>query len=146
MAYKTGAGIGRDCLAQGVDVILGTHSHLLQQITYDEVSGEFVAYSLGDFFGDAERGGTNYSIILDLEITRDNESGQTKVTGYEYIPIYTLSEKEGGGQRRVVRIREAMKAYEENYVDRVSKSAYDSMEYALERIEARIKGPEEEEK
>ncbi|MBQ9148610.1 MAG: CapA family protein [Oscillospiraceae bacterium] len=147
-AYKDSISSGQKSILslmqdEGVDVILGTHSHLLHQITYDDVTGEFVAYSLGDFFGDAERGGTNYSVILDLEITRDNESGQTRVTSFEYIPIYTLSEAEGGGQRRVVRIREAMKAYEENYVDRITKTAYDNMDYALDRIEARIKGPEE---
>ena len=57
---------------QGVDVILGTHPHTVQAIEYDELAGTLVAYSLGDFFGDASRGGTNYSIILDLEITKDS--------------------------------------------------------------------------
>ena len=58
---------------KGVDVILGTHSHLVQQVEYDPLTGNFVAYSLGDFFGDGVRGGSNYSIILDLEITKDTD-------------------------------------------------------------------------
>ena len=132
--------------AQGVDVILGTHSHRVQQITYDEQTGNFVAYSLGDFFGDAKDSGTNYSLILDLEITRDNEDGTTRVTNFRYTPIYTLNESECDGQRRVVRIREAIKAYDENYVDKVTQTAYNNMKTALERIIARIKGPEAEKK
>ena len=132
---------------QGVDVILGTHPHTVQAIEYDELAGTLVAYSLGDFFGDASRGGTNYSIILDLEITKDSSTGTTKVTNYSYTPIYTVSEAESAdGYRRVVRIDKTVEAWEENYLDKVSQSAKESMVYALERIEARINPPVEEKK
>ena len=132
---------------QGVDVIIGTHPHTVQAIEYDELAGTLVAYSLGDFFGDASRGGTNYSIILDLEITKDSSTGTTKVTNYSYTPIYTVSEAESAdGYRRVVRIDKTVEAWEENYLDKVSQSAKESMVYALERIEARINPPVEEKK
>lgn len=131
---------------RGVDIILGTHPHLVQEITYDQETGNLVAYSLGDFFGDAAKGGTNYSIILDIEITMDNDTGKTKVTGYSYTPIYTLTEGECDGQRRVVRIAEAMQAYDSNYVDRITSSAYAAMEKALTRIEERIHPKTETEK
>ena len=132
---------------QGVDVILGTHPHTVQAIEYDELAGTLVAYSLGDFFGDASRGGTNYSIILDVEITKDSSTGTTKVTNYSYTPIYTVSEVEtADGYRRVVRIDKTVEAWEENYLDKVSQSAKESMVYALERIEARINPPVEEKK
>ena len=125
---------------QGVDAIIGTHSHMVHEITYDEVTGQFVAYSLGDFFGDGSRGGTNYSILLDLEITMDHEAGTTMVTGYDYTPIYILAEDECDGDRRVIRIDNAINAYEGNYVDKVTKACYDSMKNALERIAARVAG------
>lgn len=132
---------------QGVDVIIGTHPHTVQAIEYDELAGTLVAYSLGDFFGDASRGGTNYSIILDLEITKDSSTGTTKVTNYSYTPIYTVSEAESAdGYRRVVRIDRTVEAWEENYLDKVSQSAKESMVYALDRIEARINPPVEEKK
>ena len=119
----------------------------VQAIEYDELAGTLVAYSLGDFFGDASRGGTNYSIILDLEITKDSSTGTTKVTNYSYTPIYTVSEVEtADGYRRVVRIDKTVEAWEENYLDKVSQSAKESMVYALERIEARINPPVEEKK
>ncbi len=124
---------------QGVDVIIGTHPHMVHPIDYDAATGNLVAYSLGDFLGDATRAGTNYSIILDLEITKDYASETTRVTGYSYIPVYTVTEEESAdSQRRVVRIEEAIEAYEKNYVNKVSKSCYDSMVYGLERIEDRV--------
>jgi len=126
-------------LSEGVDVIIGTHSHYVQSILYDEDAGTFIAYSLGDFFGDATEAGTEYSIILDLEITKDNETGVTKVTGYDYTPIFTVHEE--GKPLRVARIREAMAAYNDNYVDKVSDLTYHDMEYALGRIEARVNTP-----
>ena len=125
----------------GVDVILGSHPHLLQTIVHDPLPGTLVAYSLGDFFGDGTRGGSNYSIILDLEITKDSDAGVTRVTDFDYIPIYTLQINENEGDykyTRVVRIREAMEAYNNNFVDKITKSAYDSMDYAMKRIEERI--------
>ena len=129
---------------QGVDVIIGTHPHMVHSISYDETTGNLVAYSLGDFFGDATRSGTAYSIILDVEITKDHDLGTTRVTGYSITPIYTLTEAEAAdSQRRVVRIREAMLAYEFQFMNRVSASAYSNMEYSLVRIEDRIKVKEE---
>lgn len=133
---------------KGVDVILGSHSHLLQKIVFDQKAGTLVAYSLGDFLGDAEHAGTNYSIILNVEVTKNGETGETKVTGYSYTPIYTVTTEEcvairQEGARRVFRIQEAMYAFENNYVDKVTQSAYDGMAYALQRIEARITGADE---
>ena len=123
---------------KGVDAIVGTHSHYVQQMEFDPEAGTFVAYSLGDFYGDVPRAGTEYSVLLDLEITRDNVTGQTKITGYSYTPIFTVTE--GGQPTRVVRIREAMAAYEAGHINAVSKETYEAMAYALGRIEARVAG------
>lgn len=126
---------------QGVDVIIGSHPHRLHKIDFDQAAGTLVAYSLGDFFGDASAGGSNYSIILDIEITKDNHSGITRVTDYSYTPIYTLKESDcADGDRRVVRIYQAMQAYDGNFVDSITKSCYDDMGYSLSRIAERIKG------
>lgn len=125
----------------GADAIIGTHPHYVQQMSLDEETGFFVAYSLGDFFSDAERSGTEYSVILDLEITKENRSGKATITGYSYTPIFTVNEK--GKTAKVVRIQEAMKAYDDLFLDRITAETYHDMEYALTRIEARIH-PEEE--
>lgn len=122
--------------AEGVDAIVGSHPHYVQEIDYNQDSGAFVAYSLGDFFGDATRSGTAYSIILELEITKDNTTGITKVTDFTYTPIYTV--QDDAGLLRVVRLKEAIFAYEEGRVGRVTAETYESMVYGLKRIEARI--------
>lgn len=125
-------------IAEGVDAIIGSHPHLVHQIDFDEEKGTIVAYSLGDFFGDGERGGTNYAIILDLEITKDYDTGVTKVTDYSYVPIYTLAENQCDGQRRVIRIENAMSAYELNFVDKITDSCYENMQFAMDRILKRV--------
>ena len=132
----------------GVDVILGTHSHMLHQVDFDPLTGALVAYSLGDFFGEAQRRGTNYSVVLDLEITRDNVAGTTRVTNYSYTPIYTLTKADSSsGQMRVVRLEQAIAAYDENFVGKVSDSTYEDMQYNLTRVSERINPkPAEEEK
>ncbi len=123
---------------EGVDIILGTHSHMIHEIAHNREENTLIAYSLGDFFGDATKSGTAYSVILDIQITRDNEMGTTKIDGFTVTPIYTISEADSNGRRRVVRIEDAIAAYEVNFVDKVTPTARDAMEYALERIEARI--------
>lgn len=125
-------------LENGVDIILGTHAHYLHKMEFNQENGTFVAYSLGDFFGDAQRSGSEYSVVLDLEITKDHETGETKVTNFSCTPIFTVAEKDK--PLRVLRISQAMKAFETGYIDRVSQATYDDLEYALQRIEARIQG------
>ena len=121
---------------RGVDAIIGTHPHYVQKMTYDPESGNFVAYSLGDLISDGKRSGTEYSVILNLEVTK--QAGSTKITGYTYTPIFTVAEQ--GNTLRTVRIAESMDAYDSNYLKRVGESTYNAMIYALQRIEARIKG------
>ncbi len=126
-------------LSGGVDIILGTHPHLVQTIEFDETAGTLAAFSLGDFYGDASQAGSNYSLILDIEVQRDNLTGEVKVAGYTYTPIYTLTPTQSSaGGHRVVRIKEAMARYESNYLGCITEDTYDSMAYALTRLEQRI--------
>ena len=122
---------------EGVDAIIGTHSHYLQEVAYNEQTGALVAYSLGDFIGDAEKSGTGYSMILELEIIKDNRTGTAKITKYDYTPIYTLTPEGEGETMRLIRIREAMASYEANGLDKVSDAAYAAMKSAWSKIEAR---------
>ena len=123
---------------KGVDCVLGTHSHYVQKMEFDKEQGSFIAYSLGDFCSEGVRSGTEYSIILELEITKDMDSGETKVTNYNFTPIFTLVEE--SKPLRVVRIAPAMEAFHSAYIDPITQGSCDRMAYALERIEARIQG------
>ena len=137
--------IRKQLQAGGVDIIVGSHPHLVQKVEYDSIAHTLTAYSLGDFFGDAVMAGTNYGVILDLEITRVNSTGECYLSGWDYIPIFTLKPEQSNlGGHRVVRIREAMERYEMDFVGRITEQTYADMEYALERIEKRITPKTEE--
>lgn len=120
----------------GVDAIIGSHPHYVQEMQYDPEKGTFLAYSLGDLLGDGEKSGTEYSVVLELEITKNNRTGEAKITGYEYTPIFIYENDEG--HMRVVRLAPAMLAYEQNFPSRVSDEIYHDMGYAAKRVEERI--------
>jgi len=124
--------------AHEVDAILGTHSHYVQKVDFNPETGKVLAYCLGDFFSDASRSGSEYSIVLDLEITKDHKSGDARITNCTYTPIFTVSEE--NKPLRVVRLKETMAAYESGYLDKVTAETYAKMKYALQRIEARVAG------
>lgn len=131
---------------RGVDAIIGTHPHYVQKLELNEETGQFVAYSLGDFLPSSFKqsndvdttpiAGTEYSILLDLEITKSAATGETKVTSYSYTPLFSVSTEDS---LKVVRLLDAMEAFENGHMDAVSKDIYDDMVYAKSRVEARVK-------
>ena len=122
----------------GVDALIGTHPHYVQKMGFDQETSMFIAYSLGDFCGDGDKSGTNYSVLLNLEITKDGKTGKTTITDYDYTPIFHY--EDASGRIRLLRIREAMTAYEQRFIDAVPKEVYDAMATALKRIETRVNG------
>lgn len=122
----------------GVDAIVGTHPHYVQKIGFDAGTGMLIAYSLGDFLGDGDTAGTNYSVILDMEITRDGNTGAVRISNYSYVPIYRYESETG--EVRLLRIREALAAYENRSINAVAPEDYEAMKSALERIESRVNG------
>ena len=121
----------------GVDAILGSHPHYVQQVEFNEDTGKLVCYSLGDFFSAGDRAGTEYSVLLDLEITRDNATGETKITSYTATPIATVG---SGADHRVVRLETAMTAYELGALNAVTPDEYAALQNGLDRATARLKG------
>lgn len=123
---------------QGVDAIIGTHSHFVQKVEYDAEKGTLVAFSLGDLLGDAEKNGTNYSILLGLSITRDNRTGETRITGWDHTPVYVLTPEKDGMPLQAVLLEPAMELYENGHIHRVTDAAYENMKKALQRLESRL--------
>jgi poly-gamma-glutamate synthesis protein (capsule biosynthesis protein) len=124
---------------EGVDAIVGTHSHYVQTMEYDAEKGTVVAYSLGDFFGDSVKNHTNASLILQLEITKNNTAGTAKITDVDYTPIYTLTpEWDGVEHMKILRIPNAIAAYEADSIHKVSAETYAAMKSALSRIKSRM--------
>ena len=97
-------------LAQnGVDVIIGTHPHIvgkmeMQTVTVDGKEKQvFVAYSLGNFMGAMNRDSTdvNESVVLNLEFTKTNDG--TTISKAEYVPIYFFDNGESAINRYEIR-------------------------------------------
>ena len=89
-------------LSSGVDVIIGTHSHLVSEMGFREVEMAdgttkncFVAYGLGDFYTDPEQPEAQQSLILNLEFSKDDD-GDVSITGASYVPIYMNITEENG--------------------------------------------------
>ena len=134
---------------KGADAIIGTHSHYIEKMEFDQENGTFVAWGLGDFASNIikrkngehieyiRKDGTEYGVVLDLEITKSRD-GQTKITGYSYTPTFCIYKE--GEPMRVVRTKEAMRAYENGHISSITKDIYDDMAYSLWRVDARIAG------
>ena len=59
----------------------------------------FVCYSLGNFISSQNYELTDTTVALELELTRNNETGKTEVTGYSYSPMFMLDREEGASPR-----------------------------------------------
>ena len=128
-------------LRNGVDVILGSHSHRAGQIerrtvySADGASKEAViAYGLGDYCT-TEEGGVNASLILNLEFTRDHESGVTTLTDVGYTPIATVDFGPEASQRyAVLNMDNAIALYESNYYDHIPEEIYNTLLTQREKL------------
>lgn len=111
--YKTRQNSYQERVAQflfdhGADIILGGHPHVLQPMELrmlERDGGErqgFVCYSLGNFISSQVYDLTDTTVILELELTRDNETGITQVTNYTYTPMLMLNRGSGASERFVL--------------------------------------------
>lgn len=122
----------------GVDAIVGTHPHYVQQVVFDEEAGAVVAYSLGDFYGSGEKNGTYYSVLLNLEVTRNNLTGETKITGCDHTPVYLLTPDRDGEPMRLLRMDAAIDSYEGDHINKIATTAYENMVRARKRANSRV--------
>ncbi len=107
----------------GVDVILGSHSHEvgpmeMRKVTVDGKEKEvFLAYSLGNFFSSMDRGSSRAGVVLNLEFTMDAETGAVKISKADYLPIQTVDKGENASTRfEVLPVRTAMNSSTFSYM------------------------------
>ena len=79
----------------GVDLILGNHSHVPQEIEKRTIKLEdgstkdgFVIYSLGNFMANQNKKYTQDSAILKLQITKHKDNGKISIDKVNYAPTY----------------------------------------------------------
>jgi poly-gamma-glutamate capsule biosynthesis protein CapA/YwtB (metallophosphatase superfamily) len=79
-------------LSSGVDVILGSHPHVVQPITHvfsyssSRANDKYVAYSLGNFVSNQRWRYSDSGLIAYVHI--EKKGLRTSVTGVSYLPVY----------------------------------------------------------
>lgn len=121
----------------GVNVILGSHPHVLQRMENTEKG--FVIYSLGNFVSGQVYENTRDSIILDLTITKKG-TGEVVVESGKYTPIYTYRSSASKRKFKILDIKKALDQFDlgNKYI---SESDYNLLKREYEKINSLV-GPE----
>lgn len=132
-------------IQNGVNIILGTHPHVLQPyekktVILDDGSTKegFVVYSLGNFISDQNAKYTRDSIILNLTITK-HVDGTVSVDKVEPVPIYMYKDTSAKNQKmKLVDINKIIYNYENYLDDSISENFYNLMKKELNNINSII--------
>ena len=130
----------------GVDIILGSHPHVLQPMEKQTVTLEdgttkdcFVIYSLGNFMSGQTKENTRSSIILNIDITKNGETGQTSLNKVEYIPIYMYKSATASIKKyKVLDIEKVLINYENGKDQSIGQSTYMILKNELNKIKNTI--------
>ena len=96
---------------QGVDVIIGSHPHVVQPVEFAQTNTGFhhlVVYSLGNFVSNQRDRYRDGGIIFGLELEKTD---RTRISGFDYLPVWV--HKPLQGDKRVFRLIPASLAEEE---------------------------------
>lgn len=129
----------------GVDIILGSHPHVLQpmekrNITLQDGSNKdvFVIYSLGNFMSGQVKDNTRTSIILNLKITKKGDSNKISIDEVSYIPIYTYTYPNYKNYK-ILDIEKTIFNYENSISQNISNNAYHLLKKELENAKNILK-------
>lgn len=84
-----------ELFSMGVDIILGSHPHVLQPIERKKITAEdgeekevLLVYSLGNFISNQQSKYKDSGIILSINIVRNEENGKVEIKDIYYIPTW----------------------------------------------------------
>ncbi len=98
----------------------------------------FVCYSLGNFLSNQSPSTVNVNYtdvtaILNVQITKNFETGETTVSNANYVPLLVLNRGAGAAdQYCIMDVHAGMTAYESGDTSVVSSSLYSKLQYALD--------------
>ncbi len=126
----------------GVDIILGSHPHVLQPmqkrvVTLEDGSTKdgFVIYSLGNFISNQTDINTQDTIILNLQITKSGTTGKISIDNVDYIPVYCYNKGSSAKNRyELIDLKQSISSYE-NGTTQISQSLYNTFKSAIQRID-----------
>ncbi len=126
----------------GVDIIFGSHPHVLEPmekrtITLDDGTTKdgFLIYSLGNFMSGQVIENTMNTIILQLQITKHTNNSIT-IDSINYVPIFMYDKGAGQEKRyKILDINKTLKAYE-NGDKTITDGLYNRLKNAKSKIES----------
>lgn len=126
----------------GVDVILGSHPHVLQPMEKKTITLEdgttkdcFVIYSLGNFMSGQTYPNTRNSIILNMNFTKNTETGRISIDEISYIPIYMYKSSKGSTQRyKIIDLENTIANYESGVDTSIGATNYNTLKTELSKI------------
>lgn len=139
---KTQENLANFLFKNGVDVILGGHPHVLQPMEKREITLEdgttkdgFIIYSLGNFISGQNKLPRQSSAILDLEITKNGETGKISIDEVTYTPIFMYRGPAGKLQRyKLLDIESSIQKYNDGTDTSLGKTTYNTIQQVLSDI------------
>jgi len=144
--YRTTANSEQEKLADflfqnGVDIILGNHPHVLEQMEKRTVTLEdgtkkdgFVIYALGNFICDQNYENTRNSIILNLTITKHSDEKIT-IDKVNYTPIYMYKNSSLSIKKmKLLNIEKTIDNYESGIDSSIGAKNYEFLKKQLDKI------------
>jgi len=128
--------------AEGVDIVLGSHPHVLQEIWLNENRTKMAIYSMGNFVSSQKGLERTTSAIFRITILKDNLTGKVEIKAVEYIPIYTQRYVEHNKLKfKVIPISYALRYRPYEFLE---EKDYDTLEKALKHVQETIAPPSSE--
>ena len=130
----------------GTDIILGNHPHVAQSMEKRKIKQAdgltkdgFVIYSLGNFMADQDKPNTRSSAILNLQITKNNETGKISIDKASYVPTYIYKKSTGKTKKfKIIDIKNTIAAYDAEADKSIGKSTYNILNNELKNIQKLI--------
>lgn len=123
----------------GADFILGTHPASIQPMEIrqnKEGKNVFIAYSIGNYISASEYTNSNIEMILNIEITKNPKTGETRLTEVTYTPLYLLDKGKKAEQRyKLLDVKKEIENYERGNTENITKKEYEELLKALINID-----------
>ena len=126
----------------GVDLILGSHTHCLEPMEKRTITMEdgttkdgFIIYSLGNFMSGQKHENSRQSVILDILLTKNGETNKISVDSVTYTPIYMYNFYQRGVLQRfkIMDIEAEIEKYESGDTS-IGASMYQNLKNELVNV------------
>ena len=130
----------------GVDIILGSHPHVLEPMEKRTITLEdgtkkdgFLIYSLGNFMSGQVIENTMNTIILQLQITKHVKDNTITIDSVNYVPIFMYNRGDNQPKKyKILDINKMISAYE-NGDSSISDGLYKTLKSAKDKIDSIVK-------